>query len=78
MHDTCKQKTIVMQNESHPTLQTFTYNPKKMVMGMQQKNFMMVMQQKPQQCSTSCSKQPSQQKWNKHVDKKKGSLKNIK
>ncbi len=38
MHDTCKQKTIVMQNESHPTLQTFTYlQPKTMVMGMQQK-----------------------------------------
>ncbi len=36
------------------------------------------MQQKPQQCSTSCSQQPPQQKWNKRVDKKKGSLKNIK
>ncbi len=36
------------------------------------------MQQKPQQCSTSCSQQPPQQKWNKHFDKKKGSLKNIK
>jgi hypothetical protein len=42
------------------------------------KNLMMVMQQKPQQCSTSCSQQPPQQKWSKQVDKKKGSLKNIK
>jgi hypothetical protein len=32
------KKTIVMQNESHPTLQTFTYlQPKPMAMGMQQK-----------------------------------------
>lgn len=67
----CKMKATL------PCKHSLTYNQKNGD-GNATKNFMMVMQQKPQQCSTSCSQQSPQQKRSKHVDKKKGSLKNIK